>query len=395
MPARLITLSVLAMLTVMLPACSTAPADKSVFMGEVEGLDVTKRELQTALYNFAVHFAGQVELASTEIYSSTQDARIRRAAIEWNLNAIPEMMKACFSHDPLAGMLSSWAFAIQMREFLEHGNGREAFGPYQETAIKAAEKIEEDISRLAHAVWPEGDIDEYEQRVAGFAAANPLKNMRFVREGFEREVLEAMGAGVAGGLGAVGAMNEQMVALTDRANLMVPLLQRQIYWHTAMIKEDSREFVAEMADSMVAALGNEMFGHLDPLFEFIDQQRALIAGDVARERTAIFGSIAQERSEVLNALAAEREEILTAIDNERIATMRDVETLILSVLETVRQEAQTGATSSVDHFYTRALQVLAIPFLLVAIFIVVVMVWVRNTVNRVLQRIENGAPAPR
>ncbi len=146
---------------------------------------------------------------------------------------------------------------------------------------------------------------------------------------------------------------------------------------------------------MVVALGNEMFGHLDPLFEFIDQQRALIASDVARERTAVFAAIAQERSEVLNALTAERKEILSAIDNERIATLRDIETLTLSVLETVRKEAQRGATSSVDHFYTRALQVLVIPFLLVGIFVTVVMVWVRNTVNRVLQRVENGAPAPR
>ena len=65
-----------------LSACSTAPAKKSALMQSVEGLDVTKRELQTLMYFYANHFAGQVDLASNEIYMTSTNPDTRRAAIE-------------------------------------------------------------------------------------------------------------------------------------------------------------------------------------------------------------------------------------------------------------------------------------------------------------------------
>ena len=137
----------------MLGACSTAPANRSALMSEVEGIDVTKRELEIAMYSFAVHVTGQIELACSEIYTSSSDPDIRRAAIEWNTNASPEWMKACFYHDPLVAMISAWVFAIQMREFFQDGNGRDVFGAYQPIATQVSTSIEGDMFKLAHAVW--------------------------------------------------------------------------------------------------------------------------------------------------------------------------------------------------------------------------------------------------
>lgn len=394
MQTRSICICTLAMLAAAgLSACSTAPAEKSAFMEQVEGLDVTKRELQTVMYGYGHHFAGQLDLACNEIYSSAANPDIRRAAIEWNLNATPSMMMACFNRDPLVGLLGAWTFAIQLREFFEEGNGRNVFGPQQDIANQASRKLETDVSNLAHGVWPEGDINRAEQLVADFAAANPLKNMRFVREGFDKETMAAMGASVSGGLGAAGAMNEQMVALIDRANIMMPYLQRQIYWQSAMIMEDSKKLVADLTDSTLVAVREEAFGHLDPIFEFADEQRALMVRDVARERSAILLAIANERNEVLKSLAAERGELIKAIANERNATMRDIDALTLTVLERVTQESQSAVTTSIDRIYMHTLQLLAVPFLLVAVFVVVVMLWVRNIINRVLERSEREAPA--
>ena len=73
--------------------------------------------------------------------------------------------------------------------------------------------------------------------------------MDFVREGYDEVLLKAMGAEVQGGMGAVGSMNEQMVALTDRMNVMLPYLQRQVRWQSAMFMEDGRQFAADVTDS--------------------------------------------------------------------------------------------------------------------------------------------------
>ena len=394
MQTRLMCICLLAILAAAgLSACATAPPEKSAFMNHVEGLDVTKLELQTLVYTYGNHFAGQLDLACNEIYSSAANPDIRHAAIEWNLNATPEMMVACFNRDPLVGLLSAWTFAIQLREFFEEGNGRNVFGPQQSIANQASRKLEADISNLAHGVWPEGDINRYEQHVADFAAANPLKNMRFVRGGFTKETMVAMAANVSGGLGAAGSMNEQMVALTGRSNIMMSYLQRQIYWQSAMIMEDGKKLVADLTDSTLVAVREEVFGHLDPIFEFADEQRALMVGDLAGERSAILLAIANERNAVLNSLAAERGELVKAIANERNATMRDIDALTLAVLERVSQESQSAVTTGIDRIYMRTLQLLVVPFLLVAVFVVVVMLWVRNTINRVLQRPESGPSA--
>lgn len=390
MHGRVVRLITLLILIAMLQACSTAPAEKSAMMSQVEGIDVSKRELQTVMYNYAAHFAGEVELATNEIYSASDDIAVRRNAIEWNLNAPPEMARACFNHDPLVGLLGAWTFTIEMREFFEKGNGRDLFGPYQGDAVETAKRLENDISTLAHAVWPQGDIDKYEGLVTAFAQAHPLRNLRFVREGSDQEALKALGSDVSGGFAAAGEMSEQMVALTDRANLMIPALQRRLYWNGALMKENAEEFLTAWGYTMIDTLIDELFGGLDPMYAFMDAQRKLVAGDVARERAAVFEGIARERSEVVNAMAAEREQIFAAIDRERALTMQDMDALVLAVLQRVRPESERAVTFSVDHVLKRVLQIMAIPFILAAVFTIVVIIWIRNTVDRVLRRIEGN-----
>ena len=53
-------------------------------MKSIEGVDITKRQLETLMYQFAAYYAGQVDLAASEIYTQAEDPQIRRRTIEWN-----------------------------------------------------------------------------------------------------------------------------------------------------------------------------------------------------------------------------------------------------------------------------------------------------------------------
>jgi hypothetical protein len=44
-------------------------------------VDVTRHELQIAMYGYATYFAGQVELAADRIQLETEDPAVREAAI--------------------------------------------------------------------------------------------------------------------------------------------------------------------------------------------------------------------------------------------------------------------------------------------------------------------------
>ena len=374
----LLSLVVLAFVGV--AGCSTAPPVETESMKGVEGLDTSIRELQTLLYGYSYYFAGEVELATTEIFHNSPDPQVRMAALEWYNNAVPEMTKACFNHDPFVGLAGAAVFAIQVKQYLTTGNGREIFGAHQGHAVETATRLVTDIQDIANVVWQGGELAEYTQMVKAVATENPIENNRYVRGIFSVEGLQAMGTSSDLGLHALGSMNEQMLAMTHRTNLMTASVPRQVTWQTAMIMEQTQAMIADITDSTLAAANSTMI----PLFEFLAAQRELTVRDLAIERTAILEGLAAERDAVVLSLARERGEILSAIAAERNLTMQEINALTMTVLEKVSTDTQESVSSSVDQVFGQIMKMMAIPFVLMVVFIGLVMMWVRSTVNRIL-----------
>jgi len=370
-------------LCLVIAGCATAPPEQTEFMKSVDGLEITKRQLQALMYQYAARYADEVDVAAFAIYEQADDPRFRRNAIVWNTNCIPEMMKHCFNDEPLVALIFAWAYAIQVKDFFDTGRGADFFGPHQETAIEASTRLEKDLEDIALGLLPEERIRAFRQRLTGWTVAHPIDNDRFVSTIVSEEALQAMGAPVAGGLGAAGAMSEQMVALTDRANIMTAYLPRQIAWQTAAVTEESRELVAEMQE--------EAMGDLDPIFAFMDQQREAFARDVSRERAAVIQALAEERIAVLTSLESERSAVFREIADERNAVLLELNSLTLAAIEELMTESRAtidegllAMDGRIDDIARRTVQLLALPVAVLLALLVVVMFWVRNTVNRML-----------
>jgi len=192
-----------------------------------------------------------------------------------------------------------------------------------------------------------------------------------------------MGAPVAGGLGAAAAMSEQMVALTDRANIMTAYLPRQIAWQAAAATEEGRELAAEMQEQAI--------GGLDPVLGFMDEQRAAFARDVSRERAAVLEALARERIAVLASLETERNEVFREISDERRAVLLELNTITLAAIERfmadtrlVVDEGFVSLDSSIDRIVSRIVRLLVLPAAILLALVIVAMIWVRSTVNRML-----------
>jgi len=192
-----------------------------------------------------------------------------------------------------------------------------------------------------------------------------------------------MGAPVAGGLGAAAAMSEQMVALTDRANIMTAYLPRQIAWQAAAATEEGRELAAEMQEQAI--------GGLDPVLAFMDEQRAAFARDVSRERAAVIEALARERIAVLASLDTERTEVFQEIADERRAVLRELNTITLAAIERfmadtrlVVDEGFVSLDGSIDRIVSRIVRLLVLPAAILLALVIVAMIWVRSTVNRML-----------
>ena len=363
-----------------LASCASAPPKQTDLMVRLGGSELSKRELQTLVYQYGYHYAGQVELVTSGIVAETQDREIRRTAITWNTIGVPEMMKSCFTSEPMVGLFLAWTYAAQVREYFDTGYGREAFGPYHDRVVQVARKLESQAATIADSILNEQASKALSDRVDAWVVKHPLSNHRFVREGFSREVLSAMGTDVSGGLGAAGEMNEQMVALTDRTNLMMAYLPRQIEWQTASALDMSQEVVDGVADSTIAAVGREAMANLDPLLRFIAEQRRLTIEDLAHERMLVLQHISDERLRVLQELHRERMGVLESLNQTT-----------LDAIGKAAVEGRQVSDGAIDRAFGRLGGLLLLPFAILLALLVVGMVWMHRMTQRFLALREREA----
>jgi len=378
------TLMILGSLGLILDGCASRPPTKTALMEQLEDVDVTKRELQTIMYRYAYEYAGQVDVVADEIYSATSDPRIRASVVRWTTMAVPEMLMRCFNHEPLVAMITSWGYAALLREFFETGNGKDLFGPYQGQVVSESIALQTEIENIARSVLTSADADTLSGYIDTWVASYPLRGESYASEGIAMGMAKAMGAEVAGGLGAAGSINEQMLALSDRVNVLLAYMPRQMHWQTASALSMSRATMTEVTDSTMASIERGASENLLPLLEFFSRQRELFTDDIARERAAVLEALAAERSAVLQEVGRERGEVFKEIAQERNEAMTDINAITLDALHAMVLESQSAMQAGIDRTFRRIAQLLAIPFLGFVVFLLIVVIWVRNTTNRVI-----------
>jgi len=384
MRTALMTLTILGTLSFLLDGCASAPPTKTALMEQLEDVGVTKRELQTIMYRYAYEYAGQVDVVANGIYSDTSDPMVRTSVVRWTTMAVPEMLMRCFNHEPLVAMITSWGYAALLREFFETGNGKDLFGPYQGQVVGISIALQQEIEGIASSLLTSSDVDTVSVYIDSWIADHPLRGESYASEGIAMGLAKAMGAQTAGGLGAAGSINEQMLALSDRVNVLLAYMPRQMHWQTASALSMSRATLTEVTDSTMASMGREASANLVPLLEFLSRQRELFTEDVARERAAVLEALAAERSAVLQEIGRERGEVFKEIAQERNEAMTDINAITLDALHAMVLESQGAMQAGIDRTFRRIAQLLVIPLLGLAVFLVVVVIWVRNTTNRVI-----------
>ena len=358
---------------VSLVGCASSPPKQTGLMEDLE-INANRRELQILMYAYGGYFAGQVELAADRIYNETTDPTVRERAVEWKVNAVPGMVRSCFANDPSAGMIGAWIFALQLQEYFETGNGKDVFGAQQHIAVETSRQLTEELQGIIRMTWNPSMYEKGVTKLGAVAAEHPIKNQLFVRETLTPKLAAEMSGDVTGGLGAAGAMYEQMLALTDRANVMTALLPRQVQWQSQLLLAQGEAIVASRIDSA--------FSDLQPFLEYLSDERRQVTKDISSERSAILSGIAVERLAVLEALAQERSAVLTALGEERNVTLQEINALTLAAIKEIVIESQAVADHAIDRVYRRSLQLLAIPALVCLVLVIIVIVLVRNAINK-------------
>jgi hypothetical protein len=369
-------------------SCASAPPPRTTAM-EDAGIGHTRRELESLMYDYGHTYAGRVDVAASEIYEDTTDPLIRRRVVEWNTLCASQMLLVAFNHEPLMGLVHAWGLAALVREFYDTGTGKDYFGPYQDRVVHVSRDLENDIHQLARSVLPAALVDTLAFHVDRRVEQYPITNDRFITGGLGPKMLQAMGAELASGVGAVGAINEQIVAMANRANILAAYAPRQLQWQTAAALSQTKAMLSDVRDSTLEVIHHEAMDHLDPILEFLASQRALMTRDLVREREAVLTALAAERSAVLTEIAMERNEVFNGISKERIAAVKDINALALATLENAIAQSRVVTEAAIDRFFLRTLQLMVVPLVVLTVLVIIVMIWTRNTIHRVLEIQEN------
>lgn len=393
----------------LLVACQS-PAKPERLLDEIEQPRVTERELRLRVFEYAREFGAVVEATASEIAEKTTDRAMRRRAFMWQMTVIPACYSAASHDDAVAALLDVWALTVQMRIYLQEGDGDGIYGEFQDLAVAAARELEREVDRLAESVPASGDATQGRELVHQWVAEHPMRGPFFMRPSTAADLSSAGETGL-GTFAAVRKMEEHLGAIAERMSLYVEHLPRQARWQAAYLLlhfldtqavADAMENLEQLSVSLdkfekrfdelpdlvtserkvvVAVVQKERELVLNEAKAMIRAERETVLKEVDRQRELAFDAVREERKAVMKevgelqqstvaVLKDERKIVLDAVHQERIETMERVEALSRSAVD----DAMTRAEGLIDYLYWRA-----IPFGGVALALVLgIVFWMRR-----------------
>ncbi len=104
------------------------------------------------------HMADTVGTA-TEIAAGTQDRRVRENCLRWKMRTHDTYASILSEDDPRKAFVYAWTSAVQLRQYLTAGAGKDIFGDRQAVAVTLAQKMESEALALGRKHFSGHAID--------------------------------------------------------------------------------------------------------------------------------------------------------------------------------------------------------------------------------------------
>src|SRR6478735_4941808 len=293
------------------------------FIEENEAIQASSAEMNLEIVELARVTSAYLEEAADEIRDESTDDDVRREALLWKVNAIPQIQAVALQPDPLVSGLDLWAFILQMRNYYTTGAGAKALGPHAAVAVSAIDKMQQSVLKTASRVSTAGGRN-VRPRLEAWAAAHPIESSHFVREGLSAEYAYLLRGGQKGGLGAIDDAQASMRRLEHRVTLMSEYMPKQVRWNSELSTGD-----VLAVDQIQGTLGNLNTVMLDAskmlvgMPEMIRLEREAAMQSVHGESTAALASVDQQRQLVLEGITQQREQALVEVERMRARAMAE------------------------------------------------------------------------
>lgn len=363
-----------------------------------DALQLSPAELQVKVRALADPFSGIVEETVAELWQTADTADERRNLLIWQVNVVNALQRATLQPVPLAALFDTWALVEQLRGFAE--TAAESFLDAEQASIllRAVTRMERSLMAIAVEAGGREGAATAAGLVREWAAEHPID--RFVsRTSTESELAHWTARGNMSAMAAVKSLGASLDDVMARLDLYSEYLPKQAAWHAQALAYDLLEpgqAEGPLADlSKTATAFDRIAASLEGYPGVVADERRVVLDAVTREREQVLAELLDkitelelfiqderidfvenqlriERQAIFEAIAAERAIIIAEAKQERAATMDELETMVGELIE-------HSAVKIVDHFFLRAVQLLAIGLIGIGLIAgVAVVLWKRS-----------------
>jgi hypothetical protein len=379
------------------PSCASSGKDAARGPGGKKML-LTPAELQIKIRSLADPFSGAIEEAVEELSATNDDPEFRLRLLMWQINVVNALQKATFQPRPLAALFDTWALVEQLRIYSETGPGSAFPLELRQIVLNAVEGMEAELLKIATEAGGQEGAADAQRLIREWAAENPIDRF-VVRASTESELARWTARGNMGAMATVKSLGASLDDVMARLDLYSEYVPKQAAWHAELVAgrlvEPSRVdrafenmgLTADAFDRIALSLENYPNVVADErriILETIQEERAIILDQLLGKFAEIQIFINEERIDLVeHQLRLEREAIFEAIAGERAiiidAAIKERADTMVELEEMVGDLVERSAIKVVDHFFVRAVQLLAILLVGLALIAVVVgLLWKRK-----------------
>jgi hypothetical protein len=314
-------------------------------------------------HEFAGRFIFAVEQTADEITAGTDDPLIQLNTLRWKIAVASASDRAASQMAPMLGLLDTWALAVQMREYLDGGQGSSLFGPQQPSAVKMARDLANEAEDLARGLGPPREFQRELRFVHGYAGAHPIESLDFARASVVD--LWAQEAGTSTKLiDTLGTVPEAMAQAGELMRMYGDTVPSQMLWRAQLAAQKSG-----ISSKDVQTALQRLDERLARLSAMADATPELVNGVVrdVRERVdsswvEMLDTVRSERIALAAAVSKEREAAMKDVDAERQALAADAARISSQVISDMGTEVRRLVREALSLIIVLAIVILGLPF---------------------------------
>jgi hypothetical protein len=346
-----------------------------------EDVKVTAEQFRLRMRSLVGPMCGEIEQSADAISAGTPDLKVKRAALEWKMDAVPAMREALFRPDPYSAAFDTAALCMQMIEYFEHGPGKEALGPAASgQATAACRSLLDEYLKVVASATSSGDVSNARDVVQRWAADHPIRHSISGRESalsrvYEQEFLVSRSA-----FEYVADAAATSDDLTRKLDVYGDQLFRLARWEVERLQLDQAVPLAERAVKSAEQAATTV-DRLAPALEGSLGVAQGVPKLLTAERETVLKAVHDEITRTLQVVREERITAFAQISKERGAASQEIGQALSAQATQLTGDADKMVTRQIDYVIEKSTRLVQIA-MAVAIAVVFVVLLLRRRAGR-------------